>query len=108
VGAIIGYPEGGPEEVVPGAIRGQLDAVGRDIYSRSTVSRGIFVLQATVVPGNSGGPFVDLQGQVLGVVFAKSLVVDGEGYALTTGEVLPDLAKGASNTAAVSTSSCID
>ena len=108
VGAIIGYPEGGPEEVVPGAIRGQLDAVGRDIYSRSTVSRGIFVLQATVVPGNSGGPFVDLQGQVLGVVFAKSLVVDGEGYALTTGEVLPDIAKGASNTVAVSTSSCID
>ena len=42
------------------------------------------------------------------MVFAKSLVVDGEGYALTTGEVLPDIAKGASNTVAVSTSSCID
>jgi S1-C subfamily serine protease len=107
-GAVIGYPEGGTEQVVPGAIRGQLDAVGRDIYARSIVSREIFVLQATVIPGNSGGPFVDLQGQVLGVVFAKSLVVDGEGYALTAGEVLPDITTGESNTATVSTQSCVN
>jgi S1-C subfamily serine protease len=82
--------------------------VGRDIYARSIVSREIFVLQATVIPGNSGGPFVDLQGQVLGVVFAKSLVVDGEGYALTAGEVLPDITKGESNIATVSTQSCVN
>ncbi|MGA7173588.1 MAG: MarP family serine protease [Candidatus Dormiibacterota bacterium] len=107
-GAVIGYPNGGTEQVVPGAIRGQLDAVGRDIYSRSIVSREIFVLQASVIPGNSGGPFVDLQGQVLGVVFAKSLIASGEGYALTAGEVLPDITKGESNTATVSTKSCVD
>ena len=107
-GAVIGYPEGGTEQVVPGAIRGELNAVGRDIYSRSIVSREIFVLQASVIPGNSGGPFVDLQGQVLGVVFAKSLVVTGEGYALTGSEILPDIAKGESRTSAVSTQSCVD
>lgn len=107
-GAVIGYPDGGVEQVAPGAIRGELNAVGRDIYSDQIVSREIFVLQATVIPGNSGGPFVDLQGQVLGVVFAKSVVTGGEGYALTAGEVTPDITKGLAATAAVSTQSCVD
>lgn len=107
-GAVIGYPGGGSEQTVPGAIRGQLDAVGRDIYSRSIVSREIYVIQATVIPGNSGGPFVDVHGQVLGVVFAKSLEVGGEGYALTAGEILPDIARAGSSTGRVSTQSCVD
>jgi S1-C subfamily serine protease len=72
------------------------------------VSREIFVLQATVIPGNSGGPFVNLQGQVLGVVFAKSLVSSDEGYALTAGEIIPDISKGAFDTSVVSTQSCVD
>jgi S1-C subfamily serine protease len=107
-GAVIGYPGGGPEAVVPGAIRGQIDAVGRDIYSNQIVSREIYVLQASVIPGNSGGPFVSLQGQVLGVVFAKSAVTGNEGYALTAGEILPDIARGESATAPASTQSCVD
>ena len=107
-GAVIGYTDGGVEQVAPGAIRGELNAVGRDIYSDQIVSREIFVLQATVIPGNSGGPLVDLQGQVLGVVFAKSVVTGGEGYALTAAEVTPDITKGLAATAAVSTQSCVD
>lgn len=107
-GAVIGYPQGGNEQVVPGAIRGQINAVGRDIYSGSLVDREIYVLQASVIPGNSGGPFVDLQGQVLGVVFAKSLVTDGEGYALTVGEILPDISQGESATTVVSTQGCVN
>ncbi|MGA8207488.1 MAG: MarP family serine protease [Candidatus Dormiibacterota bacterium] len=107
-GAVIGYPGGGVEQAVPGAIRGELDAVGRDIYSNAIVSRDIYVLQATVIPGNSGGPFVNLQGQVLGVVFAKSLVTSNEGYALTSNEIIPDIARGDLDTTAVSTQSCVD
>ncbi len=66
------------------------------------------MLQASVIPGNSGGPFVNLQGQVLGVVFAKSLLVNDEGYALTSTEILPDIAKAETSTGAVSTQSCVD
>ncbi|MGA7086899.1 MAG: MarP family serine protease [Candidatus Dormiibacterota bacterium] len=107
-GAVIGYPQGGVEQVVPGAVRGELDAVGRDIYSTAIVSREIYVLQATVIPGNSGGPFVNLRGQVLGVVFAKSLVASDQGYALTAGEVIPDVTKGEFDTTVVSTQSCVN
>jgi S1-C subfamily serine protease len=106
-GAIIGYPGGGNEQVVGAAVRGELLAVGRDIYSNALVSREIYVLQGTVIPGNSGGPVVDLQGQVLGVVFAKSLVESDEGYALTSGAVQPDIDKGESDTAQVSPQDCV-
>ena len=106
-GAVIGYPEGGPEQVVGGAVRGTVEAVGRDIYSRGLVTRQILVLQAEVIPGNSGGPFVSLSGQVLGIVFAKSLVTTNEGYALSAAEVLPDISHNLADTAPAGTGACV-
>ena len=106
-GAVIGYPEGGPEQVVGGAVRGTVEAVGRDIYSQGLVSRQILVLQSDVIPGNSGGPFVNLSGQVLGIVFAKSLVTTDEGYALSAAEVLPDISHNLADTARAGTGSCV-
>jgi S1-C subfamily serine protease len=107
-GAVIGYPEGGPEQVVAAAVQGEIQAVGRDIYSNSLVSRQIYILQASVIPGNSGGPFVNLHGQVLGVVFAKSLVNHDQGYALTAAQVLPDVDRGEHDLTSVATQACVD
>ncbi len=106
-GAVIGYPGGGREQVVGAAVQGQIQAVGRDIYATSLVSRQIYILQASVIPGNSGGPFVNLRGQVLGVVFAKSLVTTNQGYALTAAQVIPDINQGDRNRAPVSTEACV-
>ncbi|HUY60649.1 MAG TPA: MarP family serine protease [Candidatus Dormibacteraeota bacterium] len=107
MGAVIGYPGGGPEQVIPAGVRGSLQAVGRDIYASQVVSRSIFVLQANVEPGNSGGPLVNLRGQVLGVVFAKSSVTTNLGFALTTAEMLPDLAGDAGLSARVGSGACL-
>ena len=106
-GAVIGYPEGGPEQVVGGAVRGTVEAVGRDIYSQGLVTRQILVLQADVIPGNSGGPFVNLSGQVLGIVFAKSLVTTNEGYALSAAEVLPEISHNLADTTRAGTGACV-
>lgn len=90
-GAVIGYPGGQSEQVVPAVVDGTINAEGRDIYNENFVTRQIFVLQARVRPGNSGGPLIDLQGRVLGMVFATSASDPSQAYALTDEEIQPDI-----------------
>jgi S1-C subfamily serine protease len=90
--AVIGYPGGGAETVAPAVVDGQIPATSRDIYNNpDTFTRGIYVIQARVRPGNSGGPLIDLQGHVLGVVFATSATDPTQAYALTATEIAPDI-----------------
>jgi S1-C subfamily serine protease len=90
-GAVIGYPGGGPEQVSAAVVDGRIDAEGRDIYNANLVTRQIFVIQAKVRPGNSGGPLVDLEGRVLGLVFATSAGDPNQAYALTDDEIQGDV-----------------
>jgi Trypsin-like peptidase domain/Colicin V production protein len=105
-GAVIGYPGGNGEQVVPAAVRGTETAQGRDIYGTGLVQRRIEVLAAHVIPGNSGGPVVDTSGNAIGLVFAASTVDPTEGYALTIGQISQEVTQGRTSTAAVSTESC--
>lgn len=102
-GAVIGYPGGGPERVEPAVIDGAVNAEGRDIYSANLVTRQIYVLQSHVRPGNSGGPIVDLQGRVLGVVFATSASQPDQAYALTDDQVANDIKQGVQSNSQVNT-----
>jgi len=93
-GAVIGYPGGGQERVEPAIIDGAVNAEGRDIYSANLVTRQIYVLQSHVRPGNSGGPIVDLEGRVVGVVFATSASQPDQAYALTDDQIAGDIKQG--------------
>ncbi len=105
-GAAIGYPGGGNEVVVPAVVDGEVQAEGRDIYSQNPVIRHIWIMEADVKPGNSGGPLVDQNGLLLGVVFAASTSQPGQSYALTDAEVQPDIAAAEGRQAAVSVGDC--
>jgi hypothetical protein len=102
-GAVIGYPGGGPERVEPAVVDGAVNAEGRDIYNSNLVTRQIFVIQSHVRPGNSGGPLVDTEGRVLGIVFATSATDPQQAYALTDDEVARDVAQGRTRTNPVDT-----
>ncbi|HET8987374.1 MAG TPA: MarP family serine protease [Humibacillus sp.] len=105
--AVPGFPLDGPYRVVSARVRSVLEARGRDIYGDQPVLREIYSLATTVQPGNSGGPLLDANGRVVGVIFAKSLEDAGTGYALTLAEAKPVLEAGARASREVDTGPCI-
>jgi len=86
----------------PGLMRSRTEIMVLDY----TVTRGIIsnpqrtiedkaMIQTSVPvnPGNSGGPLLDEQGNVIGVVTAKSMVAEAVGFALPTRTLLSFLAR---------------
>jgi S1-C subfamily serine protease len=106
-GAVLGFPGGGDLQGERAAVRRPIDAVGRDIYGAGTVVRKVYELQATVEPGDSGGPFVLPDGRVAGIVFAASTTDDGVGYAIASIAAADDIGRAVDLTAPVSTGACV-
>ena len=106
-GAVLGYPGGGPLDGEQAAVRRSMIAIGKDIYGDDTVRRQVYELQTTVRPGNSGGPFVTIDGQVAGVVFAASTTNADVGYAITSAEAIPEVRRAIESDAPVSTGTCL-
>jgi S1-C subfamily serine protease len=86
-GVVTGYPENGGLDLRAATVAGRTTARGQDIYGSSMVTREIHPLRSTVRPGNSGGPLLAPDGDVYGVVFARSATDPGTGYALTADQV---------------------
>lgn len=106
-GAIVaGFPQNGAYDVRAARVRARITANGPDIYHRGTVHRDVYSLFATVRQGNSGGPLLTPQGEVYGVVFAKSLDDDQTGYALSADEISEDITKGRTASQQVDSDSC--
>lgn len=105
--ALLGYPEDGPLRWGPASVTQEVTAIGKDIYDNGTVTRGVYALNAKVLPGNSGGPLMGPGGQVIGVIFSRSTVYDNVGYALTSQGVLSRVQAAEQHHSAVSTGACI-
>jgi S1-C subfamily serine protease len=102
----VGYPENGPFTPTAARVAAKQLITGPNIYADKTVTRQVFVLRATVRPGNSGGPLLAPDGRVYGVVFAASTTEPQTGYALTAHQIRSDARAGASATSPVSTQNC--
>lgn len=100
--AIAGHPGGGRLTVRAARVRGTASIAedgGRGV-------REVVVVRGLVQPGNSGGPLLDLEGRVLGLVFANSSVDERTGFALAAEEVLPVVERTRRDTEAVGTGAC--
>lgn len=105
-GAIIGYPGGGSFSAHPAVVIESFRAIGRDIYNRGKTVREVYSLKGVVRPGNSGGPIVDTDGNVIGLIFAESATNDTVGYALTMDPVIAGIDRAKTKTQTVDTGSC--
>lgn len=91
---VLGYPGGGTFTATPARIRENIKLNGPDIYrDPAPVTRDVYTIRATVEQGNSGGPLIDLNGHVLGVVFGAAVDDPDTGFVLTASEVAGQLAK---------------
>jgi S1-C subfamily serine protease len=104
--AVLGYPEGGPFTVGAAGVMTLFEAEGRDIYGQGLTLRNVYEIDAMVRPGNSGGPLVLPDGQVVGVVFSRSTTNGSIGYALASPAVLTRVAEAATATRTASTGPC--
>ena len=68
--AIMGYPRDGPFTVRAGRVGQTQPVITQDAYGRGPVTRLVTPLRGVVQPGNSGGPMIDVHGQVATTVFA--------------------------------------
>jgi S1-C subfamily serine protease len=103
---VAGYPNDGPYRTSAARVRSIIRASGEDIYGRPGAVREVYSLFVNVEPGNSGGPVLNADGEVVGVVFARSLDDKDTGYALTLDEARETIQAGVQSDSAVSTGGC--
>jgi S1-C subfamily serine protease len=103
---VLGYPLDGPFTVTPARIRQEIKLKGPDIYDAGEVTRDVYTVRATVQSGNSGGPMIDPQGRVIGVVFGAALDDKETGFVLTVDQVEPAVQAAPGLTREVDTGSC--
>ncbi len=105
-GAVLGYPGGNDFTVRPATILESFKAIGHDIYNQGRSEREVYSVKAAIEPGNSGGPLVNKDGHVVGVIFAESTTYEDIGYSLTSVGVAEDIGQAKGRTQAVDTGSC--
>jgi S1-C subfamily serine protease len=105
--AVQGYPFGGPFTSSGAEVIAVSTARTPDIYGGTGEPREFYTLAADVREGNSGGPLLSLDGEVAGIVFARSADNNAVGFAMTMTELDPVADSAAGLTTPVSSGDCV-
>jgi S1-C subfamily serine protease len=103
---VLGYPQDGPYDAQSARVRDVGRITGPDIYDAGDVTREIYTIRSLVRSGNSGGPLITPNGQVLGVIFAAAADDNNTGFALTANEASSVAQQGRTRTRGVRTGDC--
>jgi len=94
--AVLGFPENGPYDVEPARLGQTREFLSDDAYGNGPVRRLVTSLRGRVRSGNSGGPLVDDDGQVVGTIFASTLSGGGRSGLAVPDSIVADALKKAS------------
>ncbi|SDY12815.1 Colicin V production protein [Micromonospora pattaloongensis] len=103
---VLGFPLDGPYNAQSARVRDVGPITGPDIYRSGDVTREVYTIRALVQSGNSGGPLIAPNGQVLGVIFAAAADDRNTGFAVTADEAAPVASAGAERTRGTGTGEC--
>ena len=103
---VLGYPLDGPYNAQAARISEAGDVTGPAIDESAEVTREVYTIRALVRRGNSGGPLVAPNGDVLGVIFAVARDDRNVGFALTAAEAAGPAQLGVNRTRGVETGAC--
>ncbi|SDX37896.1 Colicin V production protein [Arthrobacter sp. yr096] len=104
--AFAGYPHGGPFQSKPASVQGISTILVPDIYGNNPSPELVYKLAGDVQPGNSGGPLLTMQGEVAGLIFAKTTTDAALGFALTMADLEPVAAQAPGLSSPVSAGQC--
>jgi S1-C subfamily serine protease len=100
--AAIGFPVGDPMTFTRGTVSG----LDRTIPIENILRSGLIETDTALNPGNSGGPLLSADGQVIGLVDAKNMGAEGIAYAVTPTIAHPLLESWVDNTASAVSAPC--
>ncbi|MBP3089395.1 serine protease [Corynebacterium sp. sy017] len=104
---VMGFPLSGPFEASPARVADKILVSGPDIYASGRVERDTYEIRGNIRQGNSGGPMINMNGEVLGVVFGASMDTSDIGYVLTAEEVKDAIGDVSTLTNTVATGECV-
>ncbi|MGH3147371.1 MAG: MarP family serine protease [Rubrobacter sp.] len=104
--AVIGFPQNGPLDIRPARTGETQRVTSSDAYNRGPIERVVTSFRVYVRPGNSGGPAVNGEGEVVSTIFASRTDSERAGYGIPSQIVRRHLQLAAERERAVSTGEC--
>lgn len=106
--AVLGFPENGPLDVRPGRTGETRRVISTDAYNNGPVERTVTSFRVYVRPGNSGGPVVNGDGEVVSTIFASQANSSNSGYGVPSQLIQQRLDRATQRANPVSTGPCIN
>ena len=106
--AVLGFPQNGPLDIRPARTGATRRVISGDAYNRGPVERNVTSFRVYVRPGNSGGPAVNADGEVIATIFASRADSSHSGYGIPSQIVQRRLEVAAERNEPVETGRCVN